>query len=358
MILKNYINKKKTCIIAEVGVNHNGNLRLAKKLIRIAKRSGADVVKFQNFDAKELVTKFAQKAKYQKINTRNNSGQLKMLKKLELKTKDYFELKKLSEKINIGFLSSPFDNKSLNFLKKILKVNTIKIPSGEITNFKLISDLKNCSVILSTGMSTPSEIAEAINIIFHKKIYSTKNEIKIINNSFYNNIRKKIAILHCISDYPAKDKFANILAVKDLEKKFKLTVGFSDHTQGYLASIIAVSLGCKIIEKHLTINKNFKGPDHNASLNPVEFSQMVKLIRRTEIMLGDGRKKLEKCEINTIKVARKSLVAKRNIKKNEKFTIDNLTTKRPGTGLSANLFFIYIGTYSKRNYKIDSLIKD
>ena len=191
-----------------------------------------------------------------------------------------------------------------------------------------------------------------------KKIFSTKNKIKILNYNTHKKIYNKIIILHCVSDYPVKDNFGNLLAINQLKNIFKLKVGYSDHTEGYLASVIAVSLGCKIIEKHLTINKNFKGPDHNASLNPLEFSEMVKLIRRTEIMLGDGRKKIEKCELNTIKLARKSLVAKRNISKNEKFTIENLTTKRPGTGLSANLFFKYIGTYSKKNYKIDSLIKD
>jgi N-acetylneuraminate synthase len=355
MILKNYT-KNNTCVIAEIGVNHNGKLSLAKKLVKVAKSCGADVVKFQNFAADELVTKVAKKAEYQKINTKNNNTQFNMLKKLELKSEDYFELKKLCRKIKIGFLSSPFDSESLLFIKNNLKIKTIKIPSGEITNFKLISDLKGCSVILSTGMSTLKEIAEAINEIFKKKIFSTKNKIKILNYKIHKKIYNKIIILHCVSDYPVKDNFVNLLAINQLKNIFKLKVGYSDHTEGYLASVIAVSLGCKIIEKHLTINKNLNGPDHKASLDPLEFSRMVKLIRKTELMLGNGNKKVEKCEIDTQKIARKSLVAKINILKNERFTAANLTVKRPGTGIPANLFFKYIGRRSKRNYKADSLI--
>jgi N-acetylneuraminate synthase len=355
MILKNYI-KNRTCVIAEIGVNHNGKLNLAKKLVKVAKNCGADAVKFQNFVAEELVTKVAKKAKYQKINTKNKNTQFYMLKKLELKSKDYFELKKLCRKLKIGFLSSPFDSQSLSFIRNNLKIKTIKIPSGEITNFKLISDLKGFTVILSTGMSTLNDIAEAINVIFKKKIYSNKNKIKIVNYNFHKKIYSKIIILHCVSDYPVKDNFVNLLAINQLKNIFKLRVGFSDHTEGYLASVIAVSLGCKIIEKHLTINKNLNGPDHKASLDPLEFSKMVKFIRKTELMLGNGKKKIEKCEIDTQKIARKSLVAKINILKNERFTTANLTVKRPGTGISASQFFKYIGRISKRNYKADSLI--
>jgi N-acetylneuraminate synthase len=358
MILKDYIKNNKVCVIAEIGVNHNGKLSIAKKLIKIAKRSGADVVKFQNFNSNDLVTMSAKKAKYQKLNTKNNNSQYSMLKMLELKNKDYFELKKLANSLKLGFLSSPFDNKSLSFLQNELKINTIKIPSGEITNFKLLSKLKNNSVILSTGMSNLNEIAEAINVIFHKKIYSIKKEIKIIDKKFYNKIYDKIIILHCVSDYPVKESFANLLAIKQIKDTFQLRVGFSDHTSELLAPSIAVVLGCVVIEKHLTINKKLEGPDHRASLNPIEFSQMVNQIRRVELMLGDGIKKLEKCEINTRKIARKSLVALKNIKKKEKFTEKNLTTKRPGTGVPASQFFKYIGTRSKKNYKINDLIKE
>jgi N-acetylneuraminate synthase len=357
MILKNYI-KNKVCIIAEIGVNHNGKLSLAKKLIRIAKKSGADVVKFQNFNSNDLVTKGAKKAKYQKVNTKNNNSQYSMLRTLELKNKDYFELKKLANSLKLGFLSSPFDNKSLSFLQNELKINTIKIPSGEITNFKLLSDLKNNSVILSTGMSNLNEIAEAINVIYNEKIYSTKKKIKIIDKKFYKKIYNKIIILHCVSDYPVKDSHANLLAIKQIKDTFQLRVGFSDHTSGLLAPSIAVSLGCVVIEKHLTADKKLEGPDHRASLNPNEFYEMVKQIRKVESMLGDGFKKLERCEINIVKIARKSLVAIKNIKKKEKFTEKNLSTKRPGTGVSASRFFKYIGTSSKNSYKINDLIKE
>jgi len=358
MILKNYIKNNKACVIAEIGVNHNGKVSLAKKLVRIAKKCGADVVKFQNFDSNALVTKSAKKAKYQKLNTKNNNSQYSMLKKLELKKKDYFELKKLANNLKLGFLSSPFDNKSLLFLQNELKMNTIKIPSGEITNFKLLSNLKNNSVILSTGMSNLNEIAEAINVIFNKKIYSTTKKIKIIDQKFYNKIYNKIIILHCVSDYPVKDNYANLLAIKQIKDTFQLRVGFSDHTSGLLASSIAVSLGCVVIEKHLTIDKKLEGPDHRASLSPMEFLKMVNQIRKVELMLGDGLKKLEKCEINTKKIARKSLVALKNISKKEKFTEKNLSTKRPGTGVPASQFFKYIGKSCKKNYKIDDLLKE
>jgi N-acetylneuraminate synthase len=357
MILKNIINKKKTFVIAEIGVNHNGDLKKAIKFIKIAKDCGADAVKFQNFKAGSLVTKNAPKADYQIKNTKNNLSQFKMLKKLELLDKDYKYLIKECKKQKIHFLSSPFDNESLFFLQNKLKLSTIKIPSGEINNFNLLNNISKTSVILSTGMSDMVEIAEAINFIFKKKIYNTKKNIRIINKKFHSKIKKKISILHCVTDYPVKNIYANLLAIKTLKENFDLEVGYSDHTEGIMAPCIAVAYGAKIIEKHITINKSDKGPDHKASLNPKEFLAMVKGIRQVEILKGTGIKKKEKCEFKTVKIARKSIIAKKEISKFEKFTLNNITTKRPGNGIPANLFFDYLGKTSNKNYKKDDFIK-
>lgn len=359
MILKNIIKKNKTFVIAEIGVNHNGSIKKAIKFIKLAKKCGADAVKFQNFKASSLVTQDAPKAQYQIKNTKNNSTQFKMLKKLELINNDYLKLVKECKKKGIQFLSSPFDNESLLFLKNKLKLQTIKIPSGEINNYNLLADIDNTSVILSTGMSNIKEIIDSINFIFKKKIFklNKKKQVQIINKKKHKNIRNKIVVLHCVTDYPVLNKYANLSAIKTLKESLNLEVGYSDHTLGILAPSIAVSYGAKVIEKHLTMNKNEKGPDHKASLNPEEFRQMVNLIREVEVLKGDGIKKKEVCEIKNIKIARKSIVAKKNILKHERFTLNNITTKRPASGVPANLFFQFIGKISTKHYKKDEFIK-
>ncbi len=356
MILSN----NRVYIIAEIGVNHNGDLRLAKKMILEAKKSGADAVKFQNFTAGSLTTKNAKKAPYQVKNTRNVQSQHQMLKKLELKLPYYFILKRFAKKNRIDFLTSIFDEESIDFLKNKLKQKVIKIPSGELTNI-LITDrinLNHYNVILSTGMANISEISNSLNSIFKKKVFrGIKNKVKILNNKFLKKIRKKITLLHCVTDYPVDYQFANLKCIKTLSKQFKLPVGYSDHTPGVIAPIIAVSFGAKMIEKHFTLNKRMPGPDHKASLEPHEFSQMVKNIRNYEIMIGDGVKKIEKCEKKNIKIARKSIIAKNYIKKGEKFSKNNLTTKRPGYGLSPLKIKNLIGKKSRYNFKPDNLIK-
>ena len=351
--------KRKILIIAEIGVNHNGRMTIAKKLILAAKKSGADVVKFQNFSAEKLVTKNAKKAPYQTRNTKNKKSQLEMLKKLELKIKNYFSLIKFCKAKNIKFLSSVFDPESIDFLYKNLNIKTIKIPSGEITNPLILNklNLKKHTVILSTGMSNMKEIIVAINTIAKKQIYKiNKNKIIITNRKKLKFIKKKLKILHCVTDYPVKNQFANLQCINTMQNDLKIEVGYSDHTKGIIAPIIAVSKGAKIIEKHFTLDKKMSGPDHSASLDPKEFKKMVDSIRTYEIMNGGGIKRMFKCEKINRKIVRKSLVASKNIKKGERFTYKNITTKRPGYGTPALNIHSFINKVSKKNYKMDDLI--
>jgi N,N'-diacetyllegionaminate synthase len=351
--------KDKVFIIAEIGVNHNGNLSLAKKLIIAAKKSGADAVKFQNFTAEKLVTKNAKKAPYQIKNTKNDKSQFEMLKNLELKKNYYFNLLKFCKLKKIEFLSSVFDAESILFLKNKLKINIIKVPSGEITNPLILDslNLKDYYVILSTGMSNMKEIINAINSIAKKKIYKLVNKkVTIDNKEELNKIKKKLIIMHCVTDYPVQNQYANLQCINTLQKDLKIQIGYSDHTKGVIAPLIAVSKGAKIIEKHFTLDKNMRGPDHSASLDPKEFKKMVDNIRTFEIMNGKGIKKLFICEKNNKKVVRKSLIANTFIKKGEKFTYENITTKRPGTGICASKINKYINIKSKKNYEMDDLI--
>jgi N-acetylneuraminate synthase len=351
--------KNKIFIIAEIGVNHNGNLSLAKKLILAAKKSGADAVKFQNFTAEKLVTKNAKKAPYQEKNTKNNKPQFDMLKKLEFKKDYYYELLKFCKSKKIKFLSSVFDGESIDFLKNELKINTIKVPSGEITNPLILDrlNLEHYYIILSTGMSSIKEIVNAINIISKKVVYKIVNKKIIINNKKeFNIIKKKLIVMHCVTDYPVEDRYANLQCINTMQNDLKIEIGYSDHTKGIIAPLIAVSKGAKVIEKHFTINKNMKGPDHLASLNPQEFKKMVESIRTFEKMNGVGIKKMFNCERINKKIARKSLIANTVIKKGERFTYRNITTKRPGNGVCSSKFKKYINMISKKNYQPDDFI--
>ncbi len=332
---------KKCLIIAEAGVNHNGDINLAKELIKEASKAGANYVKFQSFKANSLVTKGAEQAKYQKENTKKIESQFEMLKRLELTDNDHFELINECKKNNIGFLSSAFDIAGIELIKT-LNVDYLKIPSGEITNLPYLIQAANFKkpLILSTGMSTLSEIDNAVRII--KK---------------YGNNREDIKILHCVTEYPAPKDSINLNVIKTLKKCFGLGVGYSDHTLGIEIPIAAVALGAEIIEKHLTLDKNLQGPDHKASLEPNEFMEMVNSIRIVEKALGSGIKKVSKVEADNSKVARKSIVAKRDIVAGEVFTLENIDIKRPGTGLSPMRIYELIGTTSQSNYKIDDLIK-
>ena len=354
---KNSINlKNKTYIIAEVGVNHNGSITLAKKIILGAKKSGADCVKFQIFDSGKLVTKNAPKAEYQIKNTKNKENQFKMLKSLELKKKDYLNLMSYCKKLKIDFLLSVFDEDSLIFAQRKINLKQIKIPSGELNNYFLLDKIdKKTFIIMSSGMSTINEIAKSINRIFKKEIYKIKNKISI-NQNLLKTIKEKIIVLHCVTDYPVDMKYANIDAISYLRNILQINIGYSDHTAGIIAPALAVAKGAKMIEKHITLSKKMKGPDHKASLDLDEFKKMVKLIRDTELMLGNGFKKIEKCEVKNMEISKKSIVAKINIKKGEYFSFKNITAKRPFNGISPDNIDNYLNKKSKMNLKKDEKV--
>ena len=306
---------KKTLIIAEAGVNHNGDIKKAIKLVDAAKNCGADVIKFQTYNSNEIAIPKAPKAKYQ-VNVLKKENMYQMLKKYELSFENFKFLKKYCQKKKIEFLSSGFDRESILFLKKI-GMRRYKIPSGEINNFpllELVSKFKK-EVLLSTGMSNYNEIETAFKIL--KK----------------NIIKKKITIMHCNSAYPTPFEDSNLLTIKKLRDIFKTSIGYSDHTIGYEACISAVTLGASVIEKHLTLNNNFSGPDHKSSLNPKNFKKMVKYIRNIEKGLFE-KKNISLSEKKNIKYVRKSIFAKKIIKKGENFSKNNLVIKRPATGLS------------------------
>lgn len=356
---------KSVFIIAEAGVNHNGSLSLAKKLIDAARSSGADAVKFQTFKTENLVTNQASMAEYQKNNlkTKNNS-QFNMLKKLELSFKDFEILKKYCDKKRIQFLSTPFDLESLQFLVNKLKMRTIKLGSGEITNAPLLlaAAQYNLPIILSTGMSTLKEVENAVSIIGFGYLNQNKTPKKDEWKNYFKNpkalklLKNKLTLLHCSSEYPAEIKTLNLNAMRTLQNHFDVQVGYSDHTIGTHIPLAAVCLGASVIEKHFTLNQKMNGPDHKASLNPSELKKMISDIRDFENALGSSLKNPTKKELSTAKAARKSLVAAKSIRKGELFSIKNLTTKRPGTGIAPTKFWKYIGKKAHRNYAKDELI--
>tara|TARA_Y100000389_G_C17425314_1_gene499213 strand:+ start:463 stop:1467 length:1005 start_codon:yes stop_codon:yes gene_type:complete len=327
--------KNKTLIIAEAGVNHNGNLKIAKKLIDAAKNCGADYVKFQTFNPNLITTPQSNLAPYQKKIKLGESKQIKMLQKLNLTNHNFQELFLYCQKKKIKFLSSAFDIESIKFLKNTVKMDFYKVPSGEITNYPYLKFLGklNKKVLLSTGMSKLKEINFAVRTLVKS---GTKKD--------------NIALLHCISDYPTNIKDVNLKFIKTL-KKISKNIGFSDHTKGSQSAMLAVALNAKIIEKHFTLNKKMKGPDHAMSLNINEFKTFVKNIKDSEIILGKNQKILTKGEKILKNFARKSLVAKNFIKKGEKFNQFNLTTKRPGDGKSPTLWNKIIGKKATKNYK-------
>jgi len=327
--------KKKTLIIAEAGVNHNGNLKIAKKLIDAAKKCGADYVKFQTFDPNLITTPQSDLAPYQKKIKLGETKQIKMLQKLSLTNDNFQELYLYCKKKKIKFLSSPFDIESINFLKNRIKMDFYKVPSGEINNYPYLKFLGklNKKILLSTGMSKLKEINFALRTLVNS---GTK--------------RNNITIMHCISDYPTNIKDVNLKFIETL-KKISKNVGFSDHTMGNLPAILAVALEVKIIEKHFTLNKKMKGPDHAMSLDINEFKTFVKKIRDAELILGKNKKILTKGEKILKNFARKSLVTKNFIKKGEKFSKFNITTKRPGDGKSPILWNKIIGKKATKNFK-------
>lgn len=328
-----------TFIIAEAGVNHNGSFELAKKLVDKAVWAGADCIKFQTFNSKNLVSKNAQKAEYQKKTTDSSESQLDMLKKLELSKEEFVELRDYCNQKEIMFLSTPFDLESIDFLASI-GVNTWKVPSGEITNYPFLRAIgkRKESVIMSTGMCTLDEVRDALNVL---KGFGTTD----------------ITLLHCTTEYPAPYDSVNLKAMLTLQNEFGFNVGYSDHTNGIEIPVAAVAMGASVIEKHFTLDKNMEGPDHKASLEPDELKLMVQSIRNVEVALGNGKKKPSEAEKKNIAIARKSIVAACDIKKGEVFTEDNLTAKRPGNGISPMSWNTILGTKSIRDFKTDELIE-
>ena len=327
-------------IIAEAGVNHNGSIKLAYKLIDVASASGVNAVKFQTFKAENLVSKNAQKAEYQKQTTNPSESQFNMLKKLELDANAHRRLIDYCDKKDIIFLSTPFDYESIELLNK-LKLQIFKIPSGEITNLTYLRHIGslNKKVILSTGMSNLKEIGDAIKILINA-----------------GTLKENITVLHANTMYPTPMEDVNLRAMQTIQNKVDVAVGYSDHTLGIEVDIAAVAMGATIIEKHFTIDKTMDGPDHKSSINPEELKAMVSSIRNIEKALGSSIKKPSKSEKPNIIMARKSIVASKSIKKGELFTENNLTTKRPGTGLSPMEWDSVIGKVAKRDYQIDDLL--
>jgi N-acetylneuraminate synthase/N,N'-diacetyllegionaminate synthase len=310
----------KVIIIAEAGVNHNGDFENAKKLILAAANAGADYVKFQTFKADKLVSIDAQKAQYQKVNLKEDGGtQYEMLKKLEMSEEWHYELIKYSKECGIKFLSTGFDEASIDFLVS-LNIDLLKVPSGEITNKPYLEHIakKKRPIIISTGMSTIEEIREAIDILIENKIS-----------------KEDITILHCNTEYPTPMNDVNLLAMNSIKKHFGVSIGYSDHTMGIEVPIAAVALGAKVIEKHFTLDKAMDGPDHKASLEPSELKAMVKAIRNIELAIsGSGEKEVSKSEMKNIIVARKSIHLNNALKAGQQIHLNDLVMKRPGDGIS------------------------
>jgi len=325
-------------IIAEAGVNHNGNFKLARKLIDTAKEAGADAVKFQTFKTEKIVGKFAMQADYQKDNTGKEESQFDMVKRLELSYDEFSRLKAYCDERDIIFLSTPDEKDSLDFLVS-LGVPLIKIGSGEITNFPYLKQvaMSGLPIIMSTGMSTLGEVDKALNVLQRSG-----------NNS--------VTLLHCTTDYPTRFEDVNLKAMLTLKEAFKLPVGYSDHTLGNETAIAAVALGATVIEKHFTIDKDLEGPDHKASLNPEELKDFVRAIRNTEKLLGDGIKKPSEREARISMNVRRSIVAARDLKKGTLLEESMLDYKRPGTGVKPEFAYLMIGRKLKRDIKEDELI--
>lgn len=329
---------KKVFIIAEAGVNHNGEIALAKRLIDEGAKAGVDAVKFQTFKAETLVSKSAKKAEYQKNTTNVEESQFEMLKKLELDYGVHEELMSYAQNKGVMFLSSAFDLESIDLLTD-LGISLFKVPSGEITNLPYLRKIAQTGkqVVLSTGMSTLADIEKALEVL-------------------RENGAQDITVLHCNTEYPTPMKDVNLSAMNSIQNAFKVPVGYSDHTIGIEIPIAAVALGAEMIEKHFTLDKTMEGPDHKASLEPEELKAMVDGIRNIEVALGHGVKQLSESEKKNMTIARKSLVAKNNISIGEVFSEDNLTIKRPGTGLSPMEWDNVIGTISRKNYEADEVI--
>lgn len=331
----------RTLIIAEAGVNHNGDLDLAKQLIDAAAEAGADIVKFQTFNTDRLATRAAKKADYQNQVTGNKESQHAMLRRLELTTEMHEELIAHCAACNIGFFSTGFDIESVDLLVS-LGQDHFKIPSGEITNLPYLRHIGRLgkAVILSTGMATLGEIEAAIDVLEQA-----------------GTPRANMTVLHCTTEYPTPMSEVNLRAMQSIHTAFGVAVGYSDHTSGIEVAIAAVALGASVIEKHFTLDRNLPGPDHKASLEPEELKAMISAIRNIEVALGDGIKRLTPSEARNKPIARKSLVASQPIKSGEVFSAQNITAKRPGTGISPMRWDEIIGRTASRDFAADELIE-
>lgn len=349
-----------TLIIAEAGVNHNGDEGLAIKLIDAAHNAGADIVKFQTFSAKKLVTNEAKQAKYQLANAGRQESQLDMLSRLELSAEAHHRLMNYCSSLGIEFLSTAFDSESLNFLVKDLKLTRLKIASGEITNapFVLEHAKSQCDLIISTGMASLAEIEAALGVVAFGYTASAETpptqeafSIAYASEEGQRALREKVVLLHCTTEYPAPMKEVNLRAIDTIAGAFGLPAGYSDHTVGINIAVAAAACGAVVIEKHFTLDRSFEGPDHKASLEFDELKAMVDAIRQVEVAMGDGIKRPTESEIGNKEVARKSIVAACDIRKGDIFSADNISIKRPGTGKSPYLYWDVLGSQASRALK-------
>ncbi|WP_394229105.1 N-acetylneuraminate synthase [Shewanella colwelliana] len=356
-----------TLIIAEAGVNHNGSEALAISLIDAAYDSGADIVKFQTFNAKNLVTHEAKQANYQIANTKKQESQLSMLSRLELSYEAHLRLISYCQKIGIQFLSTAFDSESLRFIVDTLKLQTLKIASGEITNapFLLEHARTGCDLILSTGMSTLAEVESALGVIAfgltapdHKPPSIEAFQAAYASKEGQQALQAKLTLLHCTTEYPAPFDQINLKAMDTLATAFSLRTGYSDHSQGITIPIAAAARGACVIEKHFTLDKQLPGPDHKASLEPCELKNMVTAIRTVELAIGSGIKAPQPAELKNQPLARKSIVTTDNIKKGEQFSKHNLAIKRPGEGISPYQYWQKLNTLAGRDYRAGEVLND
>jgi len=354
----------KTLIIAEAGVNHNGSDELAFALVDAAHQAGADIVKFQTFKAKNLVTEDAQQAEYQITNSGKKESQYSMLKRLELSYETHHKLVKYCNNLGIEFLSTAFESESLSFLVDDLGITRLKLPSGEITNAPLVLEhaRTGCDLIVSTGMATLSEIEQALSVIAFGYINPKGNPTEeALQTAYFSEqgkqlLKDKVTLLHCTTEYPAPFNDINLNAMDTMKGAFKLEVGYSDHSAGIVVPIAAVAKGAVLIEKHFTVDKSLPGPDHKASLDPIELKEMVDGIRTVERVLGDGIKGPRPSEVKNKAVARKSLVAAKAINRGEVFSQENIAIKRPGTGINPIKYWDLLDTNATKEYKEGELI--
>jgi N-acetylneuraminate synthase len=354
-------------IIAEIGVNHNGDTQIAKNLILAAKKAGADAVKFQTFRASELVTKTAAKAQYQKETTSANESQLAMLEKLELSHQQHVELYDFCQQQQVTFLSTPFDFPSVKFLTQELGLKRLKISSGDLTNAPMLLACAQtgCQIIISTGMATMTDIEQALGVLaFGYLSPKLKSDIKAQDfvKAYHSKegqalLKKNICILHCTTDYPAQFSDINLNVLDSYQAQFNLPVGYSDHSLGTLVSVTAVAKGASIIEKHITLDKTMSGPDHRASIEPDEFALLVSSIRDVETILGHAEKAPTLAEQKNMPIARKSLVASMDIKQGEHFSENNVAIKRPGSGRSPIDYWRVLNQKAHKDYQVGDLLE-